>query len=140
MTRQERRSGFAMHYQHVWTERGGHLGLPLWLRVASLAYGAHKRNGHAVFQAGDLEVALGRPDPVTGEWKPLARQNVQRAIQTAIDYGMLAERSTARCLIVPRHAIEGGYAGNSDDACPIHDRTTATRKTRKRASLRVVGE
>lgn len=133
------RHGFAMHYQHVWTERGGRVGLPLWFRVSSLAYGAHRRNGHANFPTGDLEHVLGRPDE-NGVWTPLPYKHVQRAIQSAIEYGMLGPGSTPRCLVVPQHAIEGGHAGSAAEVCTVHDKGPRTPRRATRPALRVVGE
>jgi hypothetical protein len=108
---------WAKHYQHAWEERSGDPNLPDWLRVASLAYGKHSANGHALFGPGDLALVLGRVDPTTGEIT--ANDNVSRAIRTAVRHGWLARGSKARCLIVPAFAVDGGL-GNAYAPCPVH--------------------
>ncbi len=112
-------SPWARHYQHVWEERSGSPRLPMWLRVAALAYGKHGANGHAPFAAGEVALALSSVQPNTGNITTPARQNVRRAIDVAMEYGFLAPGSSSRCLIVPHHAIEGGI-GNAYAPCPFH--------------------
>jgi hypothetical protein len=109
---------YAMHYQHVWKERSAS-SAPAWLRVASLAYSRHGRNGHAMFRPGEIAQVLGGKDAQTGQPSPMARQNVYRAIRTAIDNGWLGEASTSQCLVVPQHAIWGG-PGKAMKPCPVH--------------------
>lgn len=131
---------WARHYQSVWQERAANPDLPAWLRVVSLAYGSHKANGHAQFGAGDLAVALGSVDMETGELVEMPRQNVHRTIQTAVRYGWLAEGSTARCLIVPAHAISGGM-GSPSEECPLHSRRTRkVRAPKAKRHLKAVSE
>ena len=45
---------WSAHYQGVWMERPQNPVLPLWLRVAALAFGRHRVNGHANFAKGEL--------------------------------------------------------------------------------------
>ncbi|WP_162259384.1 hypothetical protein [Phycicoccus sp. Soil803] len=116
------RQPYAMHRQQVWKERAGSPVLPAWVRVAALAYGGHGLNGHADFSPGEIASVLGM-DRKTGEVAtPMARQNVHRAIRTAIDYGWLAEGSSATCLVVPSHAIWGGdlRKGRETKPCSAH--------------------
>lgn len=108
---------WAKHYQRVWEERSGDPQMPQWLRVASLAYGKHKANGHAQFRRGQIALVLATVDPQTGEVLP--DLNVGRAIRRAVQYGWLAEGSNVRCLIVPSHAISGPM-GNQYAPCPDH--------------------
>lgn len=112
-----RSPSWARHDQHAWEERSGDPQLPDWLRVAALAYGKHRANGHANFGAGDVALVLGRIDYATGEVVPNA--NVSRAIKRAVKYGWLGRGSKSRCLIVPGHAIAGGI-GNEYAPCPVH--------------------
>src|SRR5690349_9511374 len=95
------RNPFAIHYQNVWEERGRSGALPAWQRVAALAYARHGANLHAPFSPGELAHLLGNASDVAYGGKTMARQNVFRAIRTAVDRGWLAEGSNARCLIVP---------------------------------------
>lgn len=120
---------WARHFQTVWQERAGDVNLPDWLRVAALAYGTHAENGHALQRPGNVALVLARVDPSTGEVTPQSRQNVYRAIQAAIRHQWLAEGSTARCLIVPAHAISKGTEGGRPAPCPQHD-AVAARKAR----------
>lgn len=111
---------WARHYQRPWAERAGNPGLPLWLRVASLAYGHHLGNGHATFGAGEVRLALSSVDR-DGVLRQPASSDVTRAIRTAVRYGWLAEGSRTRCLVVPGHAIEGGRGvGTEHVPCPEH--------------------
>lgn len=113
MSRQNPWSG---HYQSVWHERAGDVRLPYWLRVAALAYGSHKANGHATFNPGDVALVLGTPEA------SMSRMNVKRAIDKAIEYGWLRAGSTSLCLMVPSYAITLGL-GNPRSACRVHGST-----------------
>lgn len=108
---------FGMHYQAVWRERAAsraaNPAMPLWIRVASLAFGCHRRNGHAPFGTGDIAEILGTPGD------PLSKQSVTNAIRLAKNAGWIAQESTARCLVVPSHAVRGGL-GHPSERCPIH--------------------
>lgn len=107
---------FAMHHQSVWWERGLDLDYPLWQRVAWLAMGGHRRNGHANFVAYDRELAfrLGKD----GEAVPPNR--LSEAIRKAKSKGLIAAESNARCLVVPAHAVTGGI-GHVRERCAVHD-------------------
>jgi hypothetical protein len=129
---------WARHFQLVWEERAGDPRLPYWLRVAALAYGKHATNGHAVFKAGQIGLILGTPNPATGEFKPLEKGNVQRAIRTAVEYGWLSKESGSRCLVVPGHAINGGVGGRELSACPQHDKKREVVSERPRLVPKVV--
>jgi hypothetical protein len=118
---------WARHYQNVWGERAGDASYPMWLRVASAAYGSHRANGHAQYARGALALVLGHVDKTTGEIVPLDRSNLRRAIQTAVEFGWLARQSTARCLVVPAHAIDGGLGGSPHQECPQHSRSRGGR-------------
>ena len=124
MTRQPAEPTWARHYQDVWHERSGDRRLPKWLRVAALAYGSHENNGHARFKRGEVALILAVVDHETGEVVPLDRRAVFRVIQQAVAYGWLDEGSTARCLIVPAHAIKKGRLDAHTEPCPIHVRGT----------------
>lgn len=118
-------SPWSKHYHNVWAERSANTALPDWLRVAALAYGRHKANGHAAFGPGDVAHVLGKVDESTGVFQP--NENVTRAIRTAVRHGFLAEGSKSRCLVVPAHAIEGGL-GNAYAPCPMHEGTVNKRR------------
>lgn len=108
------------HAQIVWENRGADTRLPLWMRVACLAYGNHEANLHACYKRGDLQMILGTPATDTSPSRKALRQHVHSAIQTAVEYGWLASGSCARCLVVPAHAVEGPRPGNPLKRCPIH--------------------
>ena len=67
------------HYQSTWHERAGDPRLPQWLRVAALAYGSHKANGHSQFSPGQIALVLATVHRETGEVTPLDKGSVQRA-------------------------------------------------------------
>lgn len=87
--------------------------MPLWIRVASLAFGCHRRNGHATFKTGEIAEILGTPGT------PLSASSVSNAIKLAKNAGWIADQSNARCLMVPPHAVTGGL-GHPNDRCPVH--------------------
>jgi hypothetical protein len=99
----------SQHRQSTWLARAHDVRLPLWLRVAALAYGSHRRNGHAAFKPGWLAAVLEKP-----------ASDISKAIGRAKEYGFIDEASTARCLVVPSDKIAGGI-GHPHDPCPVHD-------------------
>lgn len=115
---------FSMHYRDVWEERSGDPTLPAWLRVASLAYGMHKANGHATFRRGsrthrgDIATILAVTDEDTGELVVASPEKVRRAIDSAVEYRWLAAGSNASCLIVPAHAVTFNI-GNPHAPCTV---------------------
>ena len=110
---------WAAHYQGVWTERGKDPALPSWLRVAALAFGRHKKNGHAQFAEGELAKLLAAPDR-DGVVKIPSAQSVCNHVAKAKMLGFIAEGSNVRCLVVPPHAVIGGMGGSEWTACVIH--------------------
>ena len=85
---------FGMHRQAVWRKRAAvraaNPSLDNWIRVAALAFGCHRRNGHASFKTGEIAEILGTP----GE-PARARPAVSNAIKLAKNAGCIAEESTA---------------------------------------------
>jgi hypothetical protein len=114
---------FALHRQAVWKERAANHAanptMPQWIRVASLAFGCHRRNGHANFKSGEIAEILGTPG------KPLSASSVSNAIKLAKSAGWIAQESTARCLVVPPHAVDGGI-GHPNERCQIHGTPAST--------------
>ena len=109
---------FSFHYQGVWLERAANPVLPDWLRLAALAFGKHKANGHANFGTGEIANLLGRRSP-DGQLKPLSGSAVSNAIRRAKELGFIADQSHARCLVVPPHAVTNGL-GKAYESCRIH--------------------
>lgn len=122
------RNTWAKHYQSVWEERAADPAYPLWCRVAWLAYARHKANGHANFQRGQIRALLGGFGK--DGFKPLDPNNLQRAVRQAKKAGLLDISSGAECLVVPPHAIEGGWGGHPGSPCPVHGRNVAQRRER----------
>jgi hypothetical protein len=112
-----RQNPFGIHRQSVWHERSANPRLPDWIRIAALAFGSHKANGHAPFKSGELAVYLGLPG------QPLKPSEVSNAIRLAKTSGWIAEESNARCLVVPPHAVEGGL-GDPRAECPVHHKSS----------------
>lgn len=139
MTTSEGIGPWARHYQAPYRDDAANPRYPLPIRVAFLAYGNHRANGHARFKQGEIATALGRHDydPKTGElirFVPLDRRSVYRAIQQAVDYGLLAPESRVLCLVVPGHRITGGV-GDEDAPC---DRHAQPAKASTKRTLRAV--
>jgi hypothetical protein len=111
---------WAQHYQSFWQAQAGNPVLPLWLRTVALAYGSHHRNGHTPLHAGDLRLTLATVDNGTGEIRLPHRPRVSEAVRLAIEYGFLDGRSSGRCLVVPRHAVQGGMNGKETARCDRH--------------------
>ncbi len=108
--------GWAIHQLGPWQEQARHPNVDLWLRVAFLAFGTHKRNGHSPFydwkEIAERTTPLGKPSPDD--------RQVRRAISTAVDRGFLASASHHKCLIVPSHWVSGGPTGNEHAVCTRH--------------------
>jgi hypothetical protein len=117
---------WAMHFQSVWAERSADPAYPLWCRVAWLAYARHKANGHANFQRGQLGEIFGGSGK--DGFKPLDPNNLQRTIRQAKKAGLLDISSCAQCLVVPAHAIQGGWGGRPNSPCAVHVRKVAQRR------------
>ncbi|MGY1672181.1 hypothetical protein [Geodermatophilus sp. SYSU D00710] len=126
---------WARHYQHAWAEKAGNPGLPLWLRVACLAFGHHLGNGHATFGPGEVRLTLTSVDR-DGVLREPTSSDVSRAIKTAVRYGWLVEGSRARCLVVPGHAITGGR-GVGTEHVPCREHHTDRRAKRHRRPVAV---
>lgn len=109
---------FSFHYQGVWLERAANPALPNWLRLASLAFGKHRANGHANFGVGQIAKLLARRTP-DGQLKPLSDSGVSNAIRRAKELGFIANESHSRCLVVPPHAVTRGL-GSPYERCRIH--------------------
>ena len=110
-------NSYGMHYQAVWRERGAGRApnptMPVWIRVGALAFGCHRRNGHANFGPGEIAEILGTPG------NPLSASSVSNAIKLAKNAGWIANESNSRCLVVPPHAVQGGL-GHPNERCAIH--------------------
>ena len=88
-------------YRFLCEGYAGDVRLPLWLRVASLANGLHQADGQAHFQPGELASRMATWNQDASVLHAPSRQNVSRAIATAVEYGFLAEGSKTTCLRVP---------------------------------------
>lgn len=119
-----RENPWSKHRQSFWQEKAGSPNLALWQRVYALAYGVHRRNGHAPFKVGEIALGTTVIDPHTGEVKQPDKHQVSRAIATAVEYGFLHRDSCARCLVVPPWGIEGGLIGSPSEKCRCHSEAT----------------
>lgn len=108
-----------MHRQSFWEEVAADRDLPLWQRVAALAFACHRANGHANFIGKNREIAflLGRDGPSGRECVPANR--ISEAIARAKKAKWIDNESNSRCLVVPRHSIQGGL-GKERDKCSVH--------------------
>ena len=112
---------WARHFQEAWADDALNPIYPMPLRVAFLAFGRHRANGHAIFGQGEIANTLGHHDDVGG-WVPADRRTVHRAITKAVSYGLLDSTSKALCLVVPKHRVAGGM-GNPETPCRRHPAT-----------------
>jgi hypothetical protein len=131
-----RKGPWTKHFQISWEERAVDCGLPLWLRIACLAYARHEANGHANFRRGQLSWILGTPPADGKPFQRVGSSTVGDAIRRAVRYGWLAEDSCSECLVVPGHSIEGPL-GNPDKPCAVHERRYERQRSRA-TRLRVV--
>lgn len=91
------------------------LNQPLWLRVALLAYGRVGANGCAPFpHRQELATLVGK-----------YRQDVDRAIRTAVKYGFLDKSSSAECLRPPGDFVQMDF-GSRRKACGVHTAVPST--------------
>ena len=92
---------------------------PLKYRVMFAAEGWANLIGHAEFAPGGLALVLQTANPQTGELNIPSRQRVANAVREAIDSGLVATASTARCLVVSPEMLAktGGHGGRS---CRFH--------------------
>ncbi|TGD85138.1 hypothetical protein BayCH28_22315 [Mycolicibacterium sp. CH28] len=100
-----------IHYFSFWDGRAQDALLPLWLRVVSMAYGNHTKNGHATFYLGGestLPELLGK-----------SKRHVQNEIRQAVKLGFLASGSNINCLVLPDE-ICGGARGHKFAECRLH--------------------
>jgi hypothetical protein len=99
-------------YQHAfWQARADDTTLPIWLRIAAVAYASHTKNGHSThFLAGEstLPQALKKDKRI-----------VQNELRKAIDRGWLAEESNVNCLVLP-DGMFGGAKGHKFAECKLH--------------------
>ncbi len=123
------KSNFTKHSRGAYVEDAGNPTYPNAIRVAFLAYGHHRANGHARFKSREIANVLGSFDEI-GTFVPASKYAVQRAINTAIEWGLLDPTSKALCLVVPGHRIRG-HLGDIDAPCDRH-------ATRKGAASRAV--
>ena len=107
---------WARHYQSVWHERTADDRMPLWLRVAFLAFGSHRANGHARFKPGEIAEVFGSVDAETGEIKSKDKHEIQRAIRNAVTRGWLADRSRACAWSSLRTPSRAASASRTSDA------------------------
>ncbi len=91
---------------------------PLAVRVLFAAMSRHDRSGHARFARGELADILGSIDVATGEVRAARADTVSGAIKAAKRLGYITERSSARCLVVPRTAFQKRH-GRIED-CHVH--------------------
>ena len=80
--------------------------VPAWFRVHALARAFRPYDGAEVtFEPGEMCSLLHTVNRSTGGQKPMARQNLSRAVRQAIDLGYLLSGSSARVLLIPGHFI-----------------------------------
>lgn len=109
VNRYSRETPFVYTFQSGWRERAADTRLPLWQRVAFLAYGSIRANGHATFPKGELARKF-----------DVSSQEISHAIRTAKDRNFLSRESKSECLVVPPHFVTGGL-GHGNDPCAVHD-------------------
>jgi hypothetical protein len=131
-----RKGPWTKHFQISWEDRAADCALPLWLRVACLAYARHEANGHANFRRGQLSWILGTPPKDGQPFKRPDRTAVRDAIERAIKFEWLTPESCSECLVVPGHSIEGPL-GNPNKPCAVHERKYELQRSRA-TQLRVV--
>lgn len=114
------------HYQSHFRAMSADTRLALCYRLAFLAYGSARCNGHANFQPGELAEHFDKPGP-----------RISEALKGARDRGLIGLDSTTQCLVVPVHVAEGGD-GHPFEICGVHDaarRIGRQRRPRKLAKV-----
>lgn len=108
------------HYQGCFRELSTDPDRPLWDRLAFLAYGSARANGHANFKPGQLAEIFDVP-----------AKRISEALARCRDKGLLAHNSIPTCLVVPAHIAQGGV-GDEYEPCGVH---TGRRIGRQRLTL-----
>jgi hypothetical protein len=108
------------HFQSPMFERAQDSDLPLWQRVAFLAWAKCRPNGHATFRRGELARFFAQD-----------RANLQRAIREAVTRGWIDPQSCAECLVPNPHEVQGGWGGDAEAPCAVHERKAQLRRERK---------
>ena len=114
---------WSAHAQDHWLDRAGDHRYPDYLRVTFVAYGRHTANGHAKLDRGDLAYYLVREDGSLPD-----RRTIYRSIRRAVDLGLILDISTALCLVVSSHDVQGGR-GSVDARCRRDHTRRANRTT-----------
>lgn len=114
---------WSAHAQDHWLDRAGDHRYPDYLRVTFVAYGRHTANGHAKLARGDLAYYLVREDGSLPD-----RRTIYRSIRRAVDLGLILDISTALCLVVSSHDVQGGR-GSVDARCRRDHTRRANRTT-----------
>lgn len=115
------------HYQSHFREMSADTTRQLWDRLAMLAYGSARGNGHANFQPKELAEHFGVPS-----------SRISEALKKARDKGLIGLDSNTRCLIVPQHIATGGD-GQQYEICGVHDARRIGRR-RKAVPLTPIGQ
>lgn len=102
--------------QAGWEQRASELRQPLWLKMACMAYARVGANGHAGFDRGELAELMGK-----------GRQDIHRAIRTAVEYGWLEDGSCTECLIPPGDFVEMNF-GTWRKTCRAHGDLTEIKR------------
>ena len=114
--------GWAKHQQASWEEQARSAHVDLWQRVAFLAMGTHKANGHAPFlnaqEIAERVALVGKHPPEDSE--------IRRAVRVAKARGWLGSQSSTRCLVVPPHWVSGGLGGSPYARCLRHSADLAS--------------
>jgi hypothetical protein len=119
---------WAAHRQGHWLEWAGSTEFPDHLRVAFVAFGRHRANGHARLEREELRYYLVRRDGTLPD-----RRSVYRSVRRAADLGLIVDSSTALCLVVSSHDVQGGQ-GDADAPC----RRDHTKRPRRMTAADVV--
>jgi hypothetical protein len=102
---------WSAHSQDGWLEFTGNPRFPDYLRIAFVAWGLHRANGHARLNPGELARFLVRPDGTLPD-----RRSIRHSIDRAVEFGFLLPSSKALCLVVSTMHVQGGI-GDPDRRC-----------------------
>jgi hypothetical protein len=102
---------WAAHAQDHWLQFAGNPRFQDYLRIAFVAFGLHRANGHARLAPHELAYFLVRADGTLPD-----RRSIKHSIDRAVEFGFLLPGSKALCLVVSSHHVQGGV-GDPDKRC-----------------------
>jgi hypothetical protein len=113
------RGRFGFVYQDAMRDAGMSYAIQTDLRLFLLCAARAGNSGHAMFEPGELARKLAKPNRTTGEVRPFNRTTVRDAINRLVSCGLVADLSTAQCVVLVHRVWERRFGGTP--YCRVHN-------------------